>query len=290
MTASGITGVIDLHAHTFYSDGALRPRELLERAKASGVELISVTDHDSVCGLAEAEGHAPEIGMKFIPGIEISSSYKRHQLHFLGYFFDYTESRFLSRLKELKNGRVNRARRIIAKLNRIKIPLKLESVLERTGTENSIGRPHIANTMVEEGFAETYNEVFDKYIGIGRPAYEANWPFPPEEAIKMIRDAGGLSFVAHPSHHLSVELLQRLQKLGMDGVEVVHPSHSPEEMERISSFAQRNDLLMCGGSDFHGGSKNDDANLGRYSARIDWLESMSTRLVQKFGNQRRIIW
>lgn len=271
-------GIIDLHTHTLHSDGALTPRELLEKGKDAGVRLISITDHDSVSGLAEAESCSKEIGIEVVPGIEITSTYGRYQLHFLGFFFDYNEKSFASRLDYLRSARLNRARRIIAKLNRIKIPLKFESVLERSGVENSIGRPHIANTMVEEGYAETYDEVFNKYLGIGRPAYEANHPFPPEEAIEMIAQAGGLSFIAHPSHYVTGDVLRQFQQFGLDGIEVIHPSHSPEEVECARSFADCNNLLKCGGSDFHGGLKNDDANFGKYSVEEEWLESMQERL------------
>jgi predicted metal-dependent phosphoesterase TrpH len=278
------TGVIDLHTHTLHSDGALSPEELLKKAKAVGIRLISVTDHDSVSGLAEAERWAKELGIGFIPGIEITSSYKRYQLHILGFFVDYTNESFALCLTDLRNARVNRARRIIAKLNRIKIPLKLESVLEKSGVEDSIGRPHIASTMVEEGYAETYDEVFNKYLGIGRPAYEANPPFPPEQAIKMVAEAGGLSFIAHPSHYVGGDILRQLQKFGLDGIEVIHPSHSPEETDWVQNFADDVNLLKCGGSDFHGGLKNDDENFGRYSMEEGWLESMQKKLGRRVLN------
>lgn len=276
-----MAGVIDLHTHTLHSDGALPSRELLEKAKAAGVRSVSITDHDSVSALSEAEDCAEEIGVDLVPGIEITTTYRQYQLHILGFFLDYKDNTLTSRLEDLRNARVNRARRIIAKLNRIKIPLTIESVLERSGVQNSVGRPHIANTMVEEGYAETYDEVFDKYLGIGRPAYEANYPLPPEEAIGMIAQAGGLSFIAHPSHYVTEDLLRRFQKCGLDGVEVVHPSHSAEEVEWAKSFADNNNLLKCGGSDFHGGLKNDDANLGKYFAEEGWLELMEKKLGRK---------
>jgi len=275
---SGISRTIDLHTHTLHSDGALTPRELIEKAKSVGIELISVTDHDSVAGLTEAQSCANKIGIEFIPGIEITSSYKKYQLHFLGLFIDYTSNSFNSLLSHLRDARVSRARRIVDKLNKIKIPIKFESVLEKSGVQNSIGRPHIASTMVEKGYAESYDEVFDKYLGIGRPAYEANCPFPPAEAIKMIAQAGGLSFIAHPSHYVNEDLLRQFQKLGLDGVEVVHPSHSPDETEWLRNFADGNGFLKCGGSDYHGGLKNDDANMGKYSSEERWLESMQKKL------------
>ena len=274
--------LIDLHAHTVHSDGSLTSCALLKKAKDVGIGLISITDHDSVSGLNEAENCSKEIGIEFVPGIEITSSYKRFQLHFLGFFFDYTNRDFISQLEDLRDARVSRARRIIAKLNNIKIPLKLESVLERSGVENSIGRPHIANTLVQEGYADTYDEVFDKYLGIGRPAYEANFPFPPGEAIKMIALAGGLSFIAHPSHYVTEDVLCQLMKFGLDGIEVVHPSHSPEDSEWLKKFADDNSLLKCGGSDFHGGLKNDGANLGRYFTDEKWFESIRRKLSERF--------
>ena len=271
-------GVADLHTHTTHSDGALKTQELLLRVKERGITTISITDHDSVAALGDAEKFSKEIGISFVPGIEITSRYKQAQLHILGFFFDYTNSKFLSGLQELQDARILRAKRIIAKLNRIKIPLKLESVLEKAGVRNSIGRPHIANTMVEEGYAETYDEVFHKYLGIGRPAYEANYPFPPEEAIRMVADAGGLSFLAHPSHYVSEDLLCQLVKSGLDGVEVVHPSHSIEEIEFYNIFADGNSILKCGGSDFHGGLKNDDVNLGKYVIEGSCVERMEKKL------------
>jgi hypothetical protein len=273
--------MIDLHTHTSHSDGGVSTVELLLKAKKCGIKTISITDHDTVSALDEAETIASGLGINFVPGIEITSSYKHCQLHFLGYFFDYTGKKFVSRLRELQDGRVARAKRIIEKLNRIKIPLKLESVLEKSGVQNSIGRPHIANTMVEEGFAETYDEVFQKYIGIGKAAYEANYPFPPEEAIKMISQAGGLSFIAHPSHYVNEEVLYHLVKLGLDGVEVVHPSHSNEETEYYERFTYENSLLKCGGSDFHGGLKNDGANLGKYFIGRPSFERMQKKIGKK---------
>lgn len=270
--------MVDLHTHTSRSDGALSPGELLIKAKELGISMLSIADHDTVSALDEAEGISKEIGIDFIPGIEITSAYKHYQLHFLGYFFDHTDKKFLARLQQLRNARVNRAKRIVAKLNRIKIPLKLESVLERAGVQDSIGRPHIANTMIEEGYAETYEEAFHKYLGIGRPAYEANHPFPPEDAIRTLAEAGGLSFIAHPSHYVGDEVLHYLMKLGVDGIEVIHPSHTKEEIEHYRKFAEDNSILKCGGSDFHGGLKNDEGNLGKYVADLRWVEEMQKKI------------
>jgi 3',5'-nucleoside bisphosphate phosphatase len=275
---SSIPTKIDFHTHTDSSDGALSAEELIEKARQAGITTLGICDHDTVSGLDTAVSIASKKGLTVVPGIEITSSYKRFQLHFLGYFFDYTDKKFLSRLGELQDARVRRAKRIIAKLNRIKIPLTFESVIERVGGHLSVGRPHIANTMVEEGYAQTYDEVFHKYIGIGRPAYEANYPFPPAEAIGMVSAAGGLAFLAHPSHYVNEDLLMRLMKDGLQGIEVVHPSHSEEEIAYYNRFANENSLLKSGGSDFHGGLKNDDGNLGKYVIPVEWFNEMRDKL------------
>ncbi|HEY9166226.1 MAG TPA: PHP domain-containing protein [Candidatus Kryptonia bacterium] len=269
---------IDLHTHTNSSDGALSVSELFRKVKNAAIDTLSVTDHDTVSALDESTKAASELGIEFVPGIEVTSRYKSFQLHFLGYFIDYTNKNFLARLRELQDARIMRAKRIIAKLNKIKIPLKLESVIEKAGLTNSIGRPHIANSMVEEGFAESYDEVFNKYIGIGRPAYEANYQFPPERAIALISEAGGLAVLAHPSHYVSKDFLIRLLKLGMEGVEVIHPSHSDEERAFYSKFADENSILKTGGSDFHGGLKNDDVNLGKYIVNESWFSAMKEKV------------
>ncbi len=276
--------MIDLHTHTSHSDGALSTLDLLLKAKQCGIDTISITDHDSVSAIGEAETYAIEAGIVIVPGIEITTRCNHSQLHILGFFFDYKDNGFNSKLRELQDARVARAGRIVEKLNNLRIPLRLESVLAKSGTKDSIGRPHIANTMVEEGFAETYDEVFQKYIGIGRPAYEANHPFPPEEAIRMISQAGGLSFVAHPAHDAGQELLCQLAKFGLDGVEVYHPSHSREQTEYYNRFADEHSLLKCGGSDFHGGLKNDDANLGKYFTALELFALIEDKNKRKAGN------
>lgn len=269
---------IDFHTHTDSSDGALSAGALIDRARAVGITMMGICDHDTVSALDEAGRIAVDSDITIVPGIEITSRFRRYQLHFLGYFIDYRNAKFLARLDELRNGRIDRAKKIVAKLNQINIPLTFESVIEKAGENSSVGRPHIANTMVEEGFASTYSEVFDKYIGIGRPAYEANYPFPPEAAISMIAEAGGLSFLAHPSHYVSGDLLKRLASGGLDGIEVIHPSHSPEETAFFEHYADENGLLKSGGSDFHGGHKNDDSNLGAFLISHEWVNRMLERV------------
>ncbi len=269
---------IDFHTHTNSSDGALAVRALMTRAADAGITTLGICDHDTVLSLEEGIRFSKELSMTVVPGIEITTRYKRFQLHVLGYFIDYEDRRFLAQLTELREGRIQRAKRIVAKLNGIKIPLKFESVFVKAGENGAVGRPHIANTMVEEGFASTYDEVFEKYIGIGRPAYEANYPFPPDKAISMVAAAGGLSFLAHPSHYVNEDLLGFLLKSGLDGIEVIHPSHSEEETLYYSKFADDHSVLKTGGSDFHGGLKNDDANLGRYVIGNDWVNGMLEKL------------
>lgn len=268
----------DLHTHTRFSDGEYSVNELIMKVIAAGVSAFSITDHDTVAGLDEAITISQRHSVEFIPGIEITTALGNVQLHVLGYFIDFSNKNFQKRLVELREGRLRRAERIVSKLNKIKIPVNLNSIMERIGEEKSIGRPHIADFLVLEGYADNYQEAFDKYLGIGRPAYERNYPFSPVSAINMIKAAGGLSFLAHPSRYVSDEVLTELLKYGLNGIEVIHPSHSEFETNKWKRYALENSLLISGGSDFHGGMRNDEHNLGRFLVGIESINVMKKKL------------
>ena len=165
-----MSGTIDLHTHTTASDGSLTPRALVLRAWHAGVGTIGITDHDHVGAIDEAKETAEEIGIEVIPGVELSASLDGADIHVLGYFIDQHDAGFCSYLAFLREQRLRRAERIVGKLNALNIPLRLESVLERAG-EGSVGRPHIASALVDEGLTGSYHEAFLKYIGDGKPAY-----------------------------------------------------------------------------------------------------------------------
>ena len=174
-------GKADLHMHTTHSDGMLSAEELVARAQAAGLTTISITDHDNVGAVDDATAAAKSAGIEVIPGVELSASIEDQDIHILGYFFDHKNQNLLDYLSFFRIERVKRAERIVEKLNDLKVPLKFESVLEQAG-RGSIGRPHIANALLEEGLTESYHEAFWKYLGFGKPAYEKSTrclPRPP---------------------------------------------------------------------------------------------------------------
>ncbi|MER3522970.1 MAG: PHP domain-containing protein [Ignavibacteria bacterium] len=272
-----MAGRIDLHMHTVHSDGTLTTRQLMERARSVGLTTISITDHDNTGAIPEALALSREFGIEVIPGMELSASYLHQDIHLLGYFFDHTDDDLQQYLNFYRQERRRRAERIVEKLNDLNIPLTFDAVLEKAGT-GSIGRPHIANALVEEGLAESYHEAFFKYIGVGKPAYEKKVQVTPREAIELIAKAGGLSFIAHPGKALDESVVAQLIKQGVDGIEAVHPSHSPELTMYYKGIAQEYYLLISGGSDFHGGRRSDGEIFGKYVISEEEVGMMRRRL------------
>ncbi len=267
----------DLHMHTICSDGALSPYELIKKAKAQGLSAVSITDHDSVAAIPDALEFGKEFGVEVISGVELSSSFEDKEVHILGLFVDYKSQRLLDYLTFFRHERIKRAERIVAKLNSLQVPLKIESVMEHAGT-GSVGRPHIAAAMVDEGITKSYQESFDRYIGNGGPAYERKFQFSPAEAVQLIASSGGLSFLAHPGRYTTDAMLQHLIKAGIDGIEVIHPSHTQEHIVHYRGVISEYYLLESGGSDFHGGKKNDDAVFGSFFIDEDKVDAMKRRL------------
>ena len=270
-------GKADLHIHTTFSDGVLSGREIVVRAHEAGLSIISVTDHDHTGALEMAISAGRDLGVEVIPGVELSATLRDVDVHILGYFIDYGNPRLLDYLSHFRVERVRRAERIVEKLNSLNLPLPMDAVLEKAG-KGSVGRPHIANAMLEHGLTDTYNEAFVKYLGTGRPAYERKFQISPQEAIDLIAHAGGLSFVAHPGAYLQENLLLELLELGIDGIEVVHPSHSPDVETHYRGIASEYFLLTSGGSDYHGGRKNGEDLLGRYTVTEEQVAEMKRRL------------
>jgi 3',5'-nucleoside bisphosphate phosphatase len=268
----------DLHTHTNYSDGKFLPSELIKRAKTAGLNYIAITDHDNVDGIDEAIETGKEIGIEVVPGVELSSDYKGREVHVLGYFFDYKNPELLEYLKTFRGLRRERAEKIVTKLNNLKIPLTMEDILSMVKGNVSIGRPHIAFALIDKNYIHNYYEAFVKYIGDGKPAYEKKKNLTTKEAIQLISKAGGLSFVAHPGKNIRDEALIEIIEQGLDGIEVIHPSHSPEYVTYFQDFASQYFLLESGGSDFHGGRINDDSILGTFWVPEQKVVAMKNRL------------
>jgi predicted metal-dependent phosphoesterase TrpH len=260
----------DLHLHTNSSDGHYNVEEVIKLAKQAGLEIISITDHDTIDSIAEAIEIGKHYGLEVIPGLEISSEFLDTEIHILAYFIDIESKELREYLNFFRAERFKRAVRIINKLNSLGHPLSMDDVLEVAGN-STIGRPHIAKAMVNKGIVSNFYEAFSRFIGNGCVAYERKVHLSPQSACKIINDAGGLSFIAHPNN-FDEEIIKMLIESGIDGIEVTHPSHLPYKIEYFRGIVNEYFLLESGGSDFHGGERNDISNLGKYyisSAKVD---------------------
>ena len=271
-----ISDNIDLHMHTYHSDGALSPFELIKKAKDKGLTIIGITDHDSINAFQDAVVYGREIGVEVIPGVEISTDLEDKEIHLLGYFFDTNNDELIKYLSFFREERFHRAKRIINKLRNLGFKISIDDVLDRA-KNSSIGRPHIANTMAEMGLVKNFNEAFEKYIGDFGPAYERKIHVSPHSALKLINEAGGLSFLAHPGF-INESILLNFIKSGIDGIEVIHPQHSSNQVRFYRGIVNQYCLLESGGSDFHGGEKNDDGNLGKYTLSRSAFDAMKKML------------
>ncbi len=273
-----MNGKVDLHTHTIYSDGFYSPTELVHNAKEAGIELLGICDHDNIAGFAEAAEVGKSIGVEVIPGLEISSDIKDKEIHILAYFFEPENEELERYLVFFREERLKRAIRIITKLKTLGLYLTIDDVLEKA-QNCAVGRPHIAQALLEKGLISSYYEAFNKYIGNNGPAYEKKVHLSPQSAFKIINDAGGLSFIAHPGY-MPESLLKELITAGVDGIEVVHPSHSPGMVKFYRGIVNEYFLLESGGSDFHGGKREDEKNLGKYYVSRSVVDAMRQRLLK----------
>jgi predicted metal-dependent phosphoesterase TrpH len=269
----------DLHTHTNYSDGVHTPEELILKAKAAGLKYIAITDHDNVEAVEEALELGKVHGVDIIPAAEISAEHKGKETHILAYFIDHKNEELLTYLKGFRRERLKRAEKMVAKLNEMSIALSIDDVLIHVKGNASIGRPHIAFALLEGSHINSYYEAFNKYIGDDKPAYVKKPNISAEEAIKLINRCKGLSFIAHPGRNLrDSNTLFELIEFGIDGIEVIHPSHTETDIEYFKDITSQYFLLESGGSDFHGGRINDASILGKYFVTEKKITAMKNRL------------
>lgn len=269
---------VDLHSHTNFSDGFHTPGELVHKAKDVGIEILSITDHDSVNAIEEATAVGKKLGVEIIPGVEISSDLRGGEVHILGYFIDINNKELEHYLEFFREERVRRAARIVEKLNNLGLTISLQDVLDKA-KNSAVGRPHIAQAMLDKGLVKSYFEAFNKYIKNNGPAYEKKVHLSPQSAFKIISDAGGLSFIAHPAH-TPQNIMKELIDAGADGIEVIHPSHSKELTRFYRGIVNEYFLLESGGSDFHGGKRDDDDKFGKFYTTPAVVEAMRLRLMK----------
>ncbi len=267
---------IDLHLHSTNSDGTFTPREVVRRAAEAGLSVISLTDHDSTGGVLEAQEEGARLGVEVIAGTELSASNEGADVHILGYFIDPDHPDLISWLDTFRQARLQRAEGIVRKLNRLGLRVPLEQVLARAGP-GAIGRPHIADVMVEEGLVSSVDEAFHRYLGYSKPAYVGKYSQSPSRAIQVIRAAGGLASLAHPGLYRRDDLIPGMVSAGLDGIEVRHTKHNASQVARYSKIASDNNLLCTGGSDCHGDGRGDPI-IGTVDVPASYVEAMRERL------------
>ena len=275
---------IDLHLHTTASDGRLSPREVGRLAAGQGLKHMSISDHDSTEGLAEALEESKNFpGLRIIPGIELSTDVPGDEIHMLGYFIQYEDEEFQDILKRFRTGRLDRAQEMVGKLAALGIVLDWRRVKEIAG-DGSVGRPHIALAMVEEGYCKEPKDAFPEYLGRNGLAYAERPKMTPTEGVEMLRRVGGVPVLAHPAYMNELEPnVVALKEAGLIGMEVYYAKFDADTVRRLKILADKYDLIPCGGSDFHGLGNADDAVLGSAgppASTVDQLEEASERITR----------
>jgi len=275
---------IDLHIHTTESDGSLTPSQVVHYAKEKGLKAIAITDHDTIHGNEEAIKEGISEGVEVIPGVEISVDYSPGTMHMLGYFITTEDPILNEKLTLLQDSRADRNPRIIEKLNKLGLSLTYDEVVQ-VSEGGQVGRPHMAQVLMEKGYIKSIKEAFDKYLGKGAPAYLDKFRLGAVEAITMITDAGGIPVLAHPSTLYCKSsdeldaLVKKLVNQGLQGLEVYYSEHDERKTSSYKLLAKRYNLAITGGSDFHGKNiKGIDLGTGRGKLKIPYtvLENLKT--------------
>jgi hypothetical protein len=276
--------MIDLHTHSTFSDGSLTPEELVKRAKGIGLTALALTDHDCTDGLPRFTAACQAEGIRPVPGVEISADVDTGTLHMLGYFVDAADPNLMDVLREIRDGRDLRNHRILKKLNEQGLDLSYDDVASYAG-EDTVGRPHFAQAMLDKGYIKTRQEAFDRFLAKGKVAYVDRFRLTDEGCIHAIRKAGGVPVLAHP-FTLQLDpsaLRERVRDLaakGLGGLEVYYSEHSPDQQQMYLNLARETHLAVTGGSDFHG-AMNPDIELGRGFGSLRIPDSLVDELAAK---------
>jgi 3',5'-nucleoside bisphosphate phosphatase len=271
----------DLHTHTQASDGMQPPADNVRWAKEKGLAGVAITDHDTVAGLEEALEEGRRTGITVIPGVEISTRAGGKDIHILGYFMDYHNKEFLERLEKLRQARDTRNDLILSRLRSLGVDITLEEVVATMGRplapDESIGRPHMADTLVQKGYAKDMRDAFDRYLAEGAPGYVSVPRVEPAEAISWIREAGGVPVVAHPGLYGDDGLVRSIiEQAKPAGLEVRHSDHDAAAEKRYAAMAAHYGLIATGGSDFHGARQGVifHGDLGSHSVNDQVVEEL----------------
>ena len=275
---------VDLHLHTTFSDGTLTPTQIVELCVQRGLKVICISDHDTTDGLAEtfeAASRYPELTV--ISGVELSTDVPGGEIHVLGYFLDVEDVGLQQVLRRFRLGREGRAEKMVEKLNELGLNISWDRVKEIAG-EGAIGRPHIAQALVEADYVKYPKDAFDRYISRNGPAYVERMKLTPEEAIRLILDHGALPVMAHPTYSAAKsdrdgvsslkQVLAELKQAGLVGMEVYYGDYTPEQVEELAALAKEFDLIPCGGSDYHASGNPDEPEPGTVGPPMSTFEAL----------------
>ncbi len=260
----------DLHFHSTFSDGKYSPKKLANHLNNNDISIASLTDHDSICGYDEFQNHFNGIT---ITGVELSTYFRSEDVHILGYGFDPKNEEMIYYLNRYKDFRKKRIYEICEKLNFININILPETIFSMVGDKTALGRPHVAQALINGGFVKSMREAFIEYIGYECPAYVEKEKMELNQAIELIHNAGGIAILAHPGSYKNNYILEEIVTFPIDGIELYHQSNKANIMSEIINITNKFNLIITGGSDFHQASWNGDIFLGEYGINHDrWLE------------------
>ncbi len=269
---------VDLHLHSRFSDGTYAPEEVAAQARRHELAAIALTDHDSVEGCAETAQACAAVGVEFITGTELTAEQDGNELHILGYCIDTQNARLLTQIARFQAVRQDRIREMVARLNRLKVPLSVDAVFALANCR-SPGRPHVARALVAAGLCGSLDEAFERFLKKNRPAWVPKFKMSGQEAIDLVHQAGGVAVMAHPGLNRTDAVIPRLVKEGMDGIECFHTKHSPATAEHYLKLADRLHLLVTGGSDCHGLSKGKPL-IGTVKVSYQHVERLKARAAE----------
>jgi predicted metal-dependent phosphoesterase TrpH len=269
--------LIDLHLHTTASDGALAPPELVNKARAAGLSIISLTDHDTTAGVDAARDAARAAGVELIPGIEVTAVEDGRDTHVLGYFIDTASTALQSFLERQRADRLRRVAEMGDRLSALGFPIDARGILEDARRGKSVGRPQIANALVQAGHVKTRDEAFDRFLAVRAPAYVARAGVQASTVVTLIHEAGGIASLAHPGLAGRDDLIPVLAARGLDAIEAAHPDHDAPAEARYRRLAAELGLAVSGGSDYHGELTHRAPKLGIVTLGGDDFERLRSR-------------
>jgi 3',5'-nucleoside bisphosphate phosphatase len=266
----------DLHLHTTFSDGTYSPEELTAEAKRFGLVAIALTDHDTVEGCPRMRAACESARIEFIPASELTAEIEGIELHMLAYFIDTESPTLLTQMARFQEGRQERIREIVARLQKMKVPLEEEDVFGLANCR-SPGRPHVARALIQRKVCNSLDEAFERFLKKNRPGWVPKEKITAFDAVELIHSAGGLAVVAHPGLARTEEALPALIEAGIDGIECFHTKHSPSASEYYVSVAEQHELLVTGGSDCHGMNKGKPL-IGSIKLPYEYVRQLKDRL------------